>query len=166
MGIRERQHNVPSSEKTETNRSFFFKVQDLFFSRVNIVKQISISPPLPVWHFQLFSQQFALLSLTLLLHFPPSSRLLPQSFLTFPFHSHALCESVEPSCIRHYRHTVPAQEDDCQLAMSVSSGATGRKTPSLMAGSSNLLGRREDISLWCFFCPCSAEIATAGIRQN
>lgn len=56
-----------------------------------------------------------------------------------------VCSGVVSGTITLFQHR---GGDDCQLAMSVSSGAGGQETPSLMADNSNLLGRRgEDISL-------------------
>lgn len=60
--------------------------EDLFFSGVNIVKQISVSLPLPLWHFQQFSQQFVLVSFSISTH-----PLLPHSSLApFSFPSHCM----------------------------------------------------------------------------
>lgn len=124
--------------------------EDLFFSQVNIVKQISVSLPLPLWHFQQFSQQFVLLSLPLHL-----------STTAFNLHLRLSFSHTVRMCGAEVGQELPAH---C-------SGTGGRltarhapvfwrrrqETPSLMAGDSNLLGRRgEDISL-CISSPACVQ---------
>lgn len=137
MGIREQQHNVLKQRKSR-NQLIVFKVQkDLFSSRVNIVKQISVSLPLPLWHFQRFSQQFVLL-------FPspfPSTHYYLSFFLFLSFAHTVLA----------YCSSTGARLSACHKSVF---WRRRQETPSLMEGNSNLLsGRGEDISI-CIYTAC------------
>lgn len=160
MGIREQRHNVPSSEKLK--RTDRFKVhEDLFFSRVNIVKQISGSLPLPLWHFQWFSQQFVLPSPSIYDYV--SLFLIPIHFF---LHCKILCRSADESgtagvVFQHRRPTVSSPRA-CPLAPEAGSTIfNGRQLKSPQREK-----KGEDV-LFHFFRMCSGklqQLATTRIK--
>lgn len=119
--------------------------EDLFFSQVNIVKQIS--PPLPHWHFQQFSQQ-------LLFSPSPSPSIHSNLSLSCSFHLHPLCESVQ------LRQALPPPTYCWSAGGRLSArrksvfSCRRQEAPSLMEGNSYLLSQRgKDISL-CISSAC------------
>lgn len=120
--------------------------EDLFFSQVNIVKQIS--PPLPHWHFQQFSQQ-------LLFSPSPSPSIHSNLSLSCSFHLH-LCAvasgSTSTDILLERRRTAVSSPQVClQLPAAGGSIVNGRQ---LISPQSE---RKGHFTLH-FICMCSGKL--------